>query len=778
MTDFSTAYRLPPGFADLFPAPALTFDDKGCVIDINPLAQDLFGLSAEEVGGKKAWTVIAGRRKPNPVKQLLDGGAPASELIHPELDPEHRPYRIHVAAVPHPETDGAHGMMFFMPAAGISPGDIKALAREVASEVDTTIEAPEALLPPPGSGEVAELVDAINRRVFAVHDMAISKNHELEAFDAELTRVVQAMRQGELDPRMDTAGMDEPQRVSAERVNDMLEVVVPTIRDIGEWLRRAAVGDLTKRLERKPAGELGELVSNIEQVKRVLSSLVMAIATMVEGAKAGDFGVRANMEGFDGAYAELLEAVNALIDNLIAPVREATDAMQRVAVGDFSIRETGQYEGDVKTMVDSVTNTSDVVRQLVSEVERLVGEAKVSNLSERADTAVFPGDYGRLADGINGMLDAFAAGNHQLKAALDRMADGDLSFVLEGDYSGDLAELQATMNETLTIFNDTLWQVRVAADQVADSATQISESANNLARGSNEQAATLDEISGQMASMTDKTRKNSKNAEQAKALAQTARDGAREGDSKMSSMVGAMMEIDQASQNVSRIIKVIDEIAFQTNLLALNAAVEAARAGEHGKGFAVVAEEVRNLAARSAKAAKETAAMIEGTVEKVSLGTDLARETADSLSTIVGNVDRVTNLVADIAISSDEQARGIAEVNQGLAAVNMVTQQNAATAEESAGAAQMLSTNSEDLRSMFDRFTLRDRNEAAQDVETISLDALPPELAAALRPYLDSVRSTPAANANALPSTGRAAGATGTGPVAPEQLDDDGFDRY
>ena len=196
----------------------------------------------------------------------------------------------------------------------------------------------------------------------------------------------------------------------------------------------------------------------------------------------------------------------------------------------------------------------------------------------------------------------------------------------------------------------------------------------------------------------------------ARQLSKEAQKAADQGNIRMNEMVAAMQKINESSQSISKIIKVIDEIAFQTNLLALNAAVEAARAGQHGKGFAVVAEEVRNLAGRSAKAAQETAELIAGSVTLTAQGGRIADQTAASLGEIVSGITGVSDLIEDIATASNDQAQGIAQVNQGLEQIGQVTQQNTANAEESAAASEELSSQAAHLRSMLSRFRLNQSN--------------------------------------------------------------------
>ncbi|NLE37652.1 MAG: hypothetical protein GX621_06460, partial [Pirellulaceae bacterium] len=248
--------------------------------------------------------------------------------------------------------------------------------------------------------------------------------------------------------------------------------------------------------------------------------------------------------------------------------------------------------------------------------------------------------------------------------------------------------------------NRIIANLTAGADQTTSAAGQVSSASQSLAQGASEQAAALEETSSSMEEMSSMTSQNADNANQAKKLADAALAGSERGSEAMQRMSTAIGDIKKSSDETAKIVNTINEIAFQTNLLALNAAVEAARAGEAGKGFAVVAEEVRNLAQRSAEAARQTADMIEGSIKNADSGVEISKEVAEALAEIAEGNRKVNDLVAEIDAASREQAQGIGQINTAMSQMDQVTQSNAANAEESASAAEELSAQAEELRRM------------------------------------------------------------------------------
>ncbi|MCL2221846.1 MAG: methyl-accepting chemotaxis protein [Oscillospiraceae bacterium] len=310
-------------------------------------------------------------------------------------------------------------------------------------------------------------------------------------------------------------------------------------------------------------------------------------------------------------------------------------------------------------------------------------------------------ETGELFTAFHGVIKSLTEVSEDLK----EVAAGNLTREITVRSDKDL--LNIALNDMVNNLNRMFGDIQASTSQVSTGSKQIADGAQTLAQGSTEQAASVQQLSSSISEIAKKTKDNAQMAEKAASLANDIRSSAEKGSSQMDEMMMAVKDINESSQNIGKVIKSIDDIAFQTNILALNAAVEAARAGQHGKGFAVVAEEVRNLAAKSAEAAKDTESLIADSITKAELGSKIADETSASLSEIVSGIGESSRLVGDIARSSEEQTVGITQINTGIDQVANVVQQNSATAEQSAAASEEMSGQSDMLEQLISQFKLK-----------------------------------------------------------------------
>jgi len=383
------------------------------------------------------------------------------------------------------------------------------------------------------------------------------------------------------------------------------------------------------------------------------------------------------------------------------PLGVTVNMINEMSKGHLSARLRLDRKDEIGVMAHTMDMFADDLQENVVGNMKKISEGDLSVKIDAKDTA------DEISAAIKNTIEALHAliiddGGKVLTAA----ANKDMSLRLTREYKGDYAKMKDNINMVVENLDTALSQVSEAVSQVTSASGQISQGAQSLAEGANTQASSLEEVSSSLEEMSSMTKQNADNSNQAKILATEAKSAANEGDSSMKKMAEAIREIKQSSDNTAKIIKSIDDIAFQTNLLALNAAVEAARAGEAGKGFAVVAEEVRNLAMRSADAAKNTANMIEESVKNADGGVKITEEVAKSLSQIVDRTSKVGDLIAEIAAASNEQALGIEQVNTAVASMNQVTQQNAANSQESASASEQLSSQAAELANMVNEFKL------------------------------------------------------------------------
>ena len=354
------------------------------------------------------------------------------------------------------------------------------------------------------------------------------------------------------------------------------------------------------------------------------------------------------------------------------------------------------------TTIEWTDRTEEVAVE--REIDELVDAARRGDLSRRIDTADKSGFFRQLGEGFNSLLDQLSAVFDDIARVMGRMAEGDLGHGIEREYQGRFGQVRVDVNRTLGNLVDTVARLSTVAEQVRSAAAEISAGNNNLSTRTEQQAASIEQTAASMQQITTTVRNSADNAQQANQVAAGARQAAEQGGAVVRRAVEAMHEISRASARIAEIIGVIDEIAFQTNLLALNASVEAARAGDQGRGFAVVATEVRNLASRSATAAKEIKQLILDSGAKVQVGSQLVNETGEALGEIVTGVKKVGDIIAEMAAASAEQSAGIDQVNRAINHMDEITQQNAALAEQTSAASSSMSDNARELMSVIGFF--------------------------------------------------------------------------
>lgn len=391
--------------------------------------------------------------------------------------------------------------------------------------------------------------------------------------------------------------------------------------------------------------------------------------------------------------------------------------------GSSILAASEKSKADIHELYEQQQHASSIQKKVTeyqkAEVQKLLGSLESlasGNLSCNLEIAPSDDDtreayllFKNISDRLHESVDSIRGYIVEISAVLAEMSKGNLRVSITSEYKGEFTELKSSINAIVQSLNDILFDISVASEQVAAGTRQVSEGSQAISQGATEQADSVEHLTVSVSEISAQTRKNADKAKLAKELSASAKLSAVRGSERMKHLQKAMHEINEASANISRIIKVIDDIAFQTNILALNAAVEAARAGVHGKGFAVVAEEVRNLAGRSANAAKETTTLIEGSIQKAEAGNSISNETAAELSGIVDTVEEAAKLIGEIAVASGEQATAIAQVNTGIEQVSNVVQANSATAEQAAASSEQLLSHAELMKMQVGQFNLNSK---------------------------------------------------------------------
>jgi len=458
-------------------------------------------------------------------------------------------------------------------------------------------------------------------------------------------------------------------------VNNLLSAVTADIDDVTNSLNHIADGNFNKILDTSVwVGEWVAMPNALAKLIDNLNSVKIEIGAMIDAASVkGDMSFQIQSDKYSGEWREIMEGLNGIGKAVDVPLQVLKVAIVEMKDGNFDLEAI---------------------------------DAKISSMGFDANTNNYSGIFKEMFLAFEDTVEAISSYINEINEILAEMASGDLRNRIDRRYVGSFESIKISLNNINDTLYNTMSEISSASEQVLMGASQISHSAQELADGAQEQASSVQELNAAIDIIGQQTQQNASNAMDASELSDKSTKNAQEGNEAMKQMLVAMSQIKESSNEISNIIKTIQEIAFQTNLLALNASVEAARAGEHGKGFSVVAEEVRNLAGRSQASATETTGLIETSNSRVESGSGIAETTSRSLDIIVKNVTDVSDLISNIAIASKDQSEAIAQIGQGLEQISRVTQNNSAVSEETAAASEELSSQATLLKQLVGYFRL------------------------------------------------------------------------
>jgi methyl-accepting chemotaxis protein len=482
------------------------------------------------------------------------------------------------------------------------------------------------------------------------------------AAEQKVAALIEQTVAGNLKQRIDASTL--PQgflRDISEGTNRLLEAVIGPLNMAAAYVDDLSKGVIPAEITTSYNGDFNIIKNNLNACGHAIKVLVADGNLLAEAAESGNLTTRADAEKHLGEYRKVVEGLNATLDAIVTPLNMAASNLESIARGDIPDRITDHYHGDFNNIKDNLNTCIESINALVGDVQMLANAANEGRVSVRADASAHSGDFRKIVEGVN---------------------------------------------ETLEMIVGPIATVKVAVETISTAAKEIAQGNADLSRRTEEQAASLEKTAASMEELSSTVKQNAENAKQANQLAAAASGVAVKGGDVVSEVVGTMSSINASAKKIEDIISVIDGIAFQTNILALNAAVEAARAGEQGRGFAVVAGEVRNLAQRSASAAKEIKELITDSVSKTAEGTRQVENAGNTMQEIVTSVKRVSDIIGEIAAASSEQSAGIEQVNEAIMKMDDVTQQNTALVEEAAAAAESMMEQADELMNAVSVFQL------------------------------------------------------------------------
>jgi len=531
----------------------------------------------------------------------------------------------------------------------------------------------------------------------------------------EVNEVISIASQGDFSQRISLEGKINTFKTIGEGINRILEFNQLAIKDLTRVFSAVAQGDLSQTVTNTYTGELAHLKRDANITVQKLTEVTEEITVVAGAASQGNFSKRIDLVTKAGTFKIIGESINQVLESNQLVIRDLTRVFSSVAKGDLTQTITNDYLGDLKQLKQDANTTVQQLIDVTEEIDKVTKAASQGDFAQRVSLEKKMGTFKILSENINNVLKFNQLAIKDLTRVFSAVSQGDLTQTITNDYFGELKQLKHDANSTVQKLTETLNLITQSADVVNQAAAEISEGNNSLSQRTSEQAASLEETASSMEQMTMTVQQNAENAGQASQLAASAKGRAEQGNHVVKDAILAIGEIHKSSKKITEIISVIDEIAFQTNLLALNAAVEAARAGDQGRGFAVVATEVRNLAQRSAAAAKEIKLLIQDSNLKVEEGTKLANQSGEALEELVTAVKKVNDIVSEIAAASSEQSMGIAQVNKAVSQMDEMVEQNSALVEQSMAASESMKEQAQILREQVAFFNMGRHIESVTD---------------------------------------------------------------
>ncbi|MEN8908168.1 MAG: methyl-accepting chemotaxis protein [Clostridiales bacterium] len=474
----------------------------------------------------------------------------------------------------------------------------------------------------------------------------------------EATEMISDLSKGNINKRINVRSKDElgDMSLSLNKFADYLQ------KDVIGSLKNLSKGILDIKVDK--LGELDEISPVLNDSINEIKLLHSEILKILEGSLNGNFKIRGNSEKFSGIFKEIINKYNDSLEAFIIPLENSSFVLNELSNGNLNNYINSNFKGDHAKIKNALNTTVGFLNTYIDEISNV----------------------------------------------LENMAKDKFDIIINREYLGDFARIKKSLNKIVNSLNYTMADIGAAVGQIHLGAEQLANTGQLLSHGSTQQASSIDKISLKINDFYEKTKKNTENSNKASNYSKNVKTNAKKGNLQMNEMITAMENINDSSLNISKIIKTIDDIAFQTRILSLNAAIEAARAGEFGKGFSVVAFEVRNLAEKSAVAANETKNLIESSMKKVQLGSEIANNTAKTFEDISGGINETTNIINDVVDDSNNQLKDISTLNKNISNVSEVINSNTSVSEEIAAASEELASQVEFLRESVSRYKLKDNS--------------------------------------------------------------------